>query len=250
MQRGRVQRPQPVGPQRPGGGQLADRVLADRAAAVDEDHPVGDLLQVGQDVAGDDHGPALPGQPAQQVAQLHPAARVQPGRRLVEQQHGRVVHERPDQPEPLLLPAGQAVHRRVRLLRQPGQLQQERGPVRPRRLRHPVRRRHHLEVLGAGEVVVQPEDVRRPAHPGPHLVGLGDRVEAGHPDLAGVRAEQRGEHQQQRRLARAVRPDERGDLPGRRVQVDALHGVHRAEGAPHTPRVHPGRRRHERRRAR
>jgi hypothetical protein len=52
-----------------------------------------------------------PGERAQQVAQLDPAARVEPAGRLVEQQHLGVVHERAGEPEPLLLAAGHGVHR-------------------------------------------------------------------------------------------------------------------------------------------
>ena len=70
------------------------------------------------------HGGARAGERAQQVAQLDPAAGVEAGRRLVEEQHGRVVHQRAHQAEPLLLPAGQHVHRLVGVLRQARPLEQ------------------------------------------------------------------------------------------------------------------------------
>src|SRR5829696_2193864 len=49
-----IQSADAIRPQGPGGGKVAGCVLPDRAAAVDEDDPVRDLLQIGQDVARDE----------------------------------------------------------------------------------------------------------------------------------------------------------------------------------------------------
>jgi hypothetical protein len=54
-------------------------------------------------VTGDEDGLALGGELPQQHPQLDARARVEPGGGLVEQQHLRVVDQRPGDAEPLLL---------------------------------------------------------------------------------------------------------------------------------------------------
>ena len=60
------------------------------------------LLELGKDVAADEDRLAERPQLAQELAQLDPGARVQAGRRLVEDQDGGVVHERVGEAEALL----------------------------------------------------------------------------------------------------------------------------------------------------
>jgi hypothetical protein len=43
-------------------GELAEGALADQAASVEDHHLVDQLLDLGEDMAGDQHGPALAGQ--------------------------------------------------------------------------------------------------------------------------------------------------------------------------------------------
>jgi hypothetical protein len=60
-------------------------VLADGPPTRDEDDPVGDLLQLGEDLAGHQHGGALGGQSAQDVAKLHSGPRIVPRGGLVKE---------------------------------------------------------------------------------------------------------------------------------------------------------------------
>src|SRR2546421_447364 len=92
------------------GGELADVLLVDGPALGHEDHPVGDLLQLAQDVAGHENRDAVGGQGAQEVPQFDPGARVEAGGRLVEQEDAGLVQQRAAQGQPLLLPAGEDVH--------------------------------------------------------------------------------------------------------------------------------------------
>ena len=83
------------------GHDLCHRRLRDAAALGDHDHVVGGLAHLGQHVAGDEHRAALPGQPAQEVAQPADALRVQAVGGLVEDQHPRIAEQRGRQAEPL-----------------------------------------------------------------------------------------------------------------------------------------------------
>ena len=63
-------------------------------AATDEHHLVGDHLDLVQQVRGQQHGPATGGEGAEQAAHPVDAGGVQAVDRLVEDEHGRVTHER------------------------------------------------------------------------------------------------------------------------------------------------------------
>ena len=75
--------------------QLGDGALADQPAGADDDHPVGGLLHLGEQVAGHQHGAALlVGQVPQEAAQPLDALGVQAVGRLVEHQDGGVAEQR------------------------------------------------------------------------------------------------------------------------------------------------------------
>lgn len=81
---------------RPVGHQATDlaEVAAGRVASGDDDLDVpGELLDLFQDVRGEQHGAALVAHPPQQVHQLHALARVHAVERLVEQEQRRLVDE-------------------------------------------------------------------------------------------------------------------------------------------------------------
>src|SRR3977135_2286565 len=63
-------------------------------AVVDDRDAGADLLHLAEDVARDEHRLALRGQPAQQIAHLDYACRVQPVRRLIQDEQVWVVQQR------------------------------------------------------------------------------------------------------------------------------------------------------------
>jgi hypothetical protein len=75
--------------------------LRSRSALVDDHHLVGGLGDLGQQVAGDEHGPALGGQVADQAAQPVDALGVEAVGRLVEDQHLAVAEQGGGQPQAL-----------------------------------------------------------------------------------------------------------------------------------------------------
>ena len=76
------------------GGELGQRRLRDQLAVADHDQLVGGLVDLGEDVAGDEHGAALGGLRSQQVAQPAHPLRVESVGRLVEDQDAGIAEQR------------------------------------------------------------------------------------------------------------------------------------------------------------
>ena len=81
--------------------QLVERRLGDEPAAVDDQHAVDGLRDLGQHVARHEHRPAARRERAQEVAQPAHALRVEPVGRLVEDEQLRLAEQRRREAEPL-----------------------------------------------------------------------------------------------------------------------------------------------------
>ena len=114
----------------------------------------------GQDVAADHDRLAQRAQLAQQFAQLDAGARVEARRRLVEQQHLRVVHQRVGEAQPLLHAAAELLDVRAALVGEIDQLQQVADHLAPARGRQAVAAAEEVEVLPDAHVVVDAEACR------------------------------------------------------------------------------------------
>ena len=149
-----------------------------------------------------------------------PAARVEPGGRLVQEQHRR----RHDQAGREVEPAAQAPG--VRPDRAPGHVgeveavQQLVGALAGLARRQVVQPAEHDQVRPPGEQLVhgrvlsgQPDAVTRP-------VGVARQVVPGDGGVPGVRAYQRGQDPHDRGLAGAVRAEQSADRAGRYGEVD------------------------------
>ena len=75
------------------------------------------------------------------------------------------------------------------------------------RLGDAVQARVEAQVLAPRQLAVQQRLMAEEADPAAHRVAVVGQRAAEHANLAGVRAQQRGEHPQQRRLAGAVGPE-------------------------------------------
>ena len=69
--------------------ELVDRPLPDQPARGDDPDDVGQLLDLAEDVAGDEHGLAGRGQVPERLAHGHDPGRIEPVGRLVEEQQAR-----------------------------------------------------------------------------------------------------------------------------------------------------------------
>jgi hypothetical protein len=103
-------------------------------------------------------------------------------------------------------------------------------------LRHAVEPALDHELASAGFGRVGRAPLGHVADPLAHELRLTPEIGTSHRRLARGRGDQRREHSQRGRLARAVGPEEPEDLPGSNPQIDALDSVNRTaarlEGPP------------------
>jgi hypothetical protein len=155
-------------------------------------------------MSGEQDRLALGVQQAQDVPQVHPGLRVQPGGRLVEVQHIGPVHQGAGDQQPLGLPARQVGRHRGAPVGEAEDLEKLRGA--PRRLApaQPEEPAAELQVLRDGQLHVQGVVLGDHADPAldPHRVR--DHVQSGHPCPAGGRPHQRGQHADRGGLLRTV----------------------------------------------
>ena len=105
-------------------------VVGDDQAVVDDDHPVGDRVGLLEVVGGQhDRGAVLRVQPLDLLLEVGPVLRVEAGRRLVEEQQPRRVHQADRDVEPAALAAGQGRDRAVGVLGEVERLDQLVGPA-------------------------------------------------------------------------------------------------------------------------
>jgi len=202
-------------------------------SVIHDDDAVGDLqrffLIMGHEDAGDVDFVV---QPAQPPPQFLPYARIERPEWFVEQQHARLDGKRAGERDALPLPAGQLMRKAVGQPVELHEFQQRIDLARNRRVGQPLAARTHTEAEG---------DVLEDAHVSEQRVMLKDeadvalagmhagRVVAVKGDRAGVRRLEAGDDTEQRRLAGAGRPEQRQQLAGVDLEVDAVDGDKIAE---------------------
>ena len=101
------------------------RSLGDDAAVVDDPDAVGEHVGLLEVLGGEEHGDAVVArEPCDLLPERAAALRVEPGRRLVQEQHARPVDERQREVEPALHAARVALHLAVGRVGQPDALEQ------------------------------------------------------------------------------------------------------------------------------
>ena len=202
--------------------QLLGRALGDQHAVIEQRDTVGELVCFLQVLRGEEDRDAAGDQVADDLPHRLPAARVKAGGRLVEEDDAGVAHERHGQVQPASHPA------RVRGGHRPGGVHEVEpleqlsgapaafGPVQVPQVGH------EQQVLLAGQQLVHGRVLAGDTDRGPDRVGFAYQVVAGHPHHAAVGGDQRGQDLHDRRLACAVRAEQREDRAGVDVQVDAV----------------------------
>ena len=211
--------------------ELARRPLGDDLAVVDDRDPVGELVGLLEVLRAQQDRRALGDERADDAPDLVARARVQPGRRLVEEHElGRHDDARRDV-EPAPHPAGEVLDELAGRLRQPERVEQLAGAVLRRLAAQPEQAADEDEVLAAGEVLVDGRELAGEAHEPAHGVGVVDDVVAEHARAAGV-----GRSSVARMRIVVVLPAPLGpqavDRAAADAQVDAVDGARLAERLP------------------
>ena len=178
----------------------------------------------------------------QQIADLDAGARIEIARRLVEDEHLRIVEQDARELEALLHALRHGGDEAVLELAEIGQLEDrvdhpERG--------HAERVGEELEVLADGDAVVDAGVVGHVADGAAHRLGIDRDVDAIDLDAPGHGLEQRRHDADGRGLAGAVGADEAEDLARPHVEGDVAEDVEVAEAVPEV--AHADRRRGVRR---
>ena len=150
---------------------------------------------------------------------------VQPGRRLVEEEHRRARHQGGRQVQAPAHAARVALEDPVGGVGQLELVEQFGRPGPRRGAAHVGQLADQREVLPTGQQRVQRGVLRGHADVAPHLAGLLHHVEAGDRPPAGVGEGEGGQDPHRRRLARPVGTEQAQDGAGRDREVDAGQGV-------------------------
>ena len=199
--------------------ELRQRRLDHEPAAVDDQHAVDRLRDLGEHVARDEDRAPARRERAQEVAQpAHPLG-VEPVRRLVEHEQLGIAQQRRGQPEPL--PHSERVALHAPVLRRV-ELDQPQHLVDPR-VGNPGRAGERAQVVAAGTAGVEvgrlehrADAQRRPLQPRVRL--------AEHERAPARRLREAEQHPQRRRLASAVRAEEAGHGAGVELEREPVNG--------------------------
>ena len=204
--------------------ELGRRPPGDDPAAVEQRDPVGQPVGLFEVLRRQEDRHTVGDQPSDHVPH-HPAAPgIESGRRLVQEDDPRVAHEGHREVEPPAHPARVGHRGPACVGHEVEPLEQLRDSTLARLAPEVEEIRHQPQVLLAGELAVDRGDLARQGDRVPHLVALASDVETGHPRLACVGRDQRGEDVDRRRLAGTVGPEQGEHRSGGDVEVDPVEG--------------------------
>src|SRR5690606_8608983 len=219
--------------------QLVGRPLGDDLAVYEDRHPIAHRLDLMEEVAREeDRDPLLCGEPADHPEDLGHTLRVDGRRRLVEDQHPRVLHQRVGQAEPLLHPSRVLTDELVAGNGESDLLQEGMDPVLG--VLDAVEADGESEVLPAGHRVVEADRVGQEPDPALHLERMTAWVEPQHLHLTARGFDETQAHEDRGRLAGTVGSEEAEDLPGGDVEIQVVHHLVPVVGLGQTPRLDGG----------
>src|SRR3989441_3659981 len=201
----------------------ARRALAHQLAGDHESQPVA-LLGFLEIVRGDEDRGALVGQLVDGGPERAAGDRIHARRRLVQEQHARLMHDRRTEGHALLPAAGQAARELAALAGKAGELEYPPLARLAPLARHLVDAREEVEVLVDREVVVERELLRHVADLLPDSLGAQLPDLARQPHLAPAGLQQAAEHLDGGRFPRAVGAEQAVDLAAPDFQTEALDG--------------------------
>ena len=194
------------------------RVQRDDLALDEKRDAIAQLVGLLHVVRGEDDRGAALRQVGDDPVQVARGARIQSARRLVEEEHLRVVEQRPREQQPLAHAGGERLGPAALRVGQADALENLLGA----RARQAVELAEQLEVLHRREALVQRGVLGDQVDLGANAFELAREVVAEHLRLAGRRPRAAGEDAQRRRLAGAVVTEQAEDLTGLRIEGDAV----------------------------
>jgi hypothetical protein len=186
-----------------------------------------------QDVRGHDDGAAGAHAFAQHVLHLPRGAGIEPGQRLIENDDARPVHQRTGERHLLAHALGKALAALIGMAGEIEPIEQFlRAHLRQRRLDAP-QPGDEFQIFLRRELVVDHRLIGNPRHHPLRRHRIGECIDAGDMDRAGVRPHQSRDHAQRRGLAGAVRAEQRIEPAGTHGEVEtvdrrALEAFHQA----------------------
>ncbi len=206
--------------------ELRGRALGDDPPAVHDGQPGGELVGLVEVVGGQQDGDRLVrGEPADLGPHLCAPLRVEAGRRLVEEEHARLVNQGQRHVEAPLHAARPATDRAVRGLGQVEALQQLVHPPASADAEDP---RLQSQVVAAAGHRVQRRPLGDDADLAAHPLRMAQHVVAGDGRPAGIRTRERGQDLDGAGLAGAVRPEQAEHLAGADGEGEPVEGPHPA----------------------
>ena len=202
--------------------ELVRSALGDQLPVVEERDPVGELVRLVQVLRRQEDGDAAGREVADDLPHRAPAARVQAGGRLVEEDDARVADQAHREVEATAHTAGVGGGGLRRRIDQAESLEQIARAPPALEATEVVEVGHEDQVLLAGEQVVDRRELAGDADRGADDVGSSGRIVARDPNLAGVGADQGREDVDDGGLAGAVGAEQREDRSLGDVEVDAV----------------------------
>ena len=205
--------------------QLGQRAVLHGPTGAQDADPVAERLDLGQDVAREQHRAAGAGLLAHALREHRLHQRVEARGGLVEQQQLDVGGERGDQRHLLPVPLAVAAAAPGRV--EVEALEQVRAAARVDAAPQPA---EQVDDLAAGERRPQVDVAGHVGQPAVQRRRVAPRVAAEQPHRAGVRPQQAEQHPDRGRLAGAVGPQEAVHLAGADLEVQPVEGDGAAEG--------------------
>ncbi len=206
--------------------QLVCRTARDDPPLVDDRDLVRELVGLLEVLGGEEERRALAHLGPDHVPHAESAARVEPGRRLVEEENARPAGQRRREVEPPAHPARVGLGDPVCGVPELEALEQLVGARAGLLFREVVEPSEHPEVLASGQVLVHGRVLAGEADRLAHRLRFADDVEARHACAAGIRLQQRREDADGRRLAGPIRPEQPENGAFLHLEVDAVEGAH------------------------
>ena len=189
-------------------------------AVAHERHPAADPLHLGQLMGREKDGPAAGPNLVEHAVELVLDEGIEAGRRLVQDQQVRSVHERLDEGDLALVAGRKLPHLARKVARKPlGQLIDER-PIHP-----PSQRAEEAQVLPAGEPAVQSQLAGDVADATARLDALRARVQTEQVRRTGARPDEVQQYADGGRLAGPIGTQKAEDLAHAHLQVEVGHAA-------------------------